>query len=94
MWNYEKRLQFPINIKKPDARAAKVIISQYGGPDGELSASMRYLSQRFSMTNRMAMGALTDIGISVSKLRTLFFNKRGFQNFCFEIFSFSRSSDF
>lgn len=62
MWNYEKRLQFPINIKKPDARAAKVIISQYGGPDGELSASMRYLSQRFSMTNRMAMGALTDIG--------------------------------
>ena len=62
MWNDEKRLQFPINIKKPDARAAKVIISQYGGPDGELSASMRYLSQRFSMTNRMAMGALTDIG--------------------------------
>lgn len=62
MWNYEKRLQFPINIKKPDARAAKVIISQYGGPDGELSASMRYLSQRFSMTNRMAMGTLTDIG--------------------------------
>lgn len=79
MWNYEKRLQFPINIKKPDARAAKVIISQYGGPDGELSASMRYLSQRFSMTNRMAMGALTDIGISVSKLRTLFFNKRCFR---------------
>ena len=62
MCNYEKRLQFPINIKKPDSRAAKVIISQYGGPDGEQSASMRYLSQRFSMTNRMAMGALTDIG--------------------------------
>ena len=62
MWNYEKRLQFPVNIKKPDARAAKVIISQYGGPDGELSASMRYLSQRFSMTNRIAMGTLNDIG--------------------------------
>ena len=62
MWNYEKRLQFPVNIKKPDARAAQVIISQYGGPDGELSASMRYLSQRFAMTNRIAMGALTDIG--------------------------------
>ena len=60
MWNYEKRLQFPVNIKKPDARAAQVIISQYGGPDGELSASMRYLSQRFAMTNRIAMGALTD----------------------------------
>ena len=62
MWNYEKRLQFPVNIKKPDARAAKVIISQYGGPDGDLSASMRYLSQRFSMTNRIAMGTLNDIG--------------------------------
>ena len=62
MWNYEKRLQFPVNIKKPDARVAKVIISQYGGPDGELSASMRYLSQRFSMTNRIAMGTLNDIG--------------------------------
>ena len=62
MWNYEKRLQFPVNIKKPDARTAKVIISQYGGPDGEMSASMRYLSQRFAMTNRVAMGTLTDIG--------------------------------
>lgn len=44
MWNYEKRLQFPVNIKKPDARAAQVIMSQYGGPDGEMGASMRYLS--------------------------------------------------
>lgn len=78
MWNYEKRLQFPVNIKKPDARAAKVIISQYGGPDGELSASMRYLSQRFSMTNRIAMGTLNDIGTSVPILRTLLFNKRCF----------------
>ena len=55
-------MQFPINIKKPDARAAQVIISQYGGPDGEMGASMRYLSQRFAMTNRIAMGTLTDIG--------------------------------
>lgn len=78
MWNYEKRLQFPVNIKKPDARAAQVIISQYGGPDGELSASMRYLSQRFAMTNRIAMGALTDIGISVPILHMLLFNKRCF----------------
>lgn len=75
MWNYEKRLQFPVNIKKPDARAAQVIISQYGGPDGEMGASMRYLSQRFAMTNRIAMGTLTDIGISIPILRTLFFNK-------------------
>ena len=78
MWNYEKRLQFPVNIKKPDARAAHVIISQYGGPDGELSASMRYLSQRFAMTNRIAMGALTDIGTSVPILHMLLFNKRCF----------------
>lgn len=78
MWNYEKRLQFPINIKKPDARAAQVIISQYGGPDGEMGASMRYLSQRFAMTNRIAMGTLTDIGISVPILHMLLFNKRCF----------------
>lgn len=78
MWNYEKRLQFPVNIKKPDARAAQVIISQYGGPDGEMGASMRYLSQRFAMTNRVAMGTLTDIGISVPILHTLLFNKRCF----------------
>lgn len=62
MWNYEKRLQFPINIKNPDARAAKVIITQYGGPDGELGASLRYLSQRYSMPYRPVAGLLTDIG--------------------------------
>ena len=78
MWNYEKRPQFPVNIKKPDARAAQVIISQYGGPDGEMGASMRYLSQRFAMTNRIAMGTLTDIGTSVPILHTLLFNKRCF----------------
>lgn len=78
MWNYEKRLQFPVNIKKPDARAAQVIISQYGGPDGEMGASMRYLSQRFAMTNRIAMGTLTDIGTSVPILHALLFNKRCF----------------
>jgi len=62
MWNYEKRLQFPVNIKNPDARAAKVIITQYGGPDGELGASLRYLSQRYSMPYRPVTGLLTDIG--------------------------------
>ncbi|MDO5602900.1 MAG: manganese catalase family protein [Oscillospiraceae bacterium] len=62
MWTYEKRLQCPVNIKKPDARAAKVIISQYGGPDGELGASMRYLSQRYTMPVRSVAGLLTDIG--------------------------------
>lgn len=62
MWNYEKRLQFPVNIKNPDARAATVIMTQYGGPDGELGASMRYLSQRYSMPFSDAAGLLTDIG--------------------------------
>lgn len=62
MWEYEKRLQFPVRIKNPDARAAKIIISQYGGPDGELSASLRYLSQRFSMPYARVSGLLTDIG--------------------------------
>ena len=62
MWSYEKRLQFPVKIKNPDARAAKIIISQYGGPDGELGASLRYLSQRYSMPDKRVAGLLTDIG--------------------------------
>lgn len=62
MWSYEKRLQFPVKIKTPNAAAAKVIITQYGGPDGELGASMRYLSQRYSMPWRGIAGLLTDIG--------------------------------
>ena len=62
MWNYEKRLQFPVNIKTTNAQLAQNIISQFGGPDGELAASMRYLSQRYTMPNRNCMGLLTDIG--------------------------------
>ena len=62
MWGYEKRLQYPVNIKNPDVRAAKIIISQYGGPDGELGASLRYLSQRFAMPDDRVAGLLTDIG--------------------------------
>lgn len=62
MWSYEKRLQFPVRIKNPDARAAKIIISQFGGPDGELAASMRYLSQRYATPYRNVAGVLTDIG--------------------------------
>ena len=49
MWNYEKRLEYPINIKRTDAAMAKAIISQFGGPDGETGAAMRYLSQRFAI---------------------------------------------
>ena len=62
MWNYEKRLQYPINITTPNAKIASFIMSQYGGPDGEIGASMRYLSQRFSMGDRRVCGLLTDIG--------------------------------
>ncbi len=62
MFQYEKKLQFPVNIKTPDARAAKIIITQYGGPDGELGASLRYLSQRFSMPWGELVGLLTDVG--------------------------------
>lgn len=62
MLNYEKRLQFPINIKEPDAKLAMSIISQYGGPDGEIGASMRYLSQRYATPYREVAGLLTDIG--------------------------------
>lgn len=62
MWNYEKRLQFPINIRSTDAKTAKIIMSQYGGPDGEINASLRYLSQRFSMPDGALIGLLTDIG--------------------------------
>ncbi len=62
MWIYEKRLQFPVKIKEPNAKLAQVIISQFGGPDGELSASMRYLSQRYTMPYKEVAGLLTDIG--------------------------------
>lgn len=62
MWTYNKHLQYPINIKCPDPKLAKVIISQYGGPDGELAASLRYLSQRFGMPDQKAKAILNDIG--------------------------------
>ena len=66
MWNYEKRLQYPVCITKSNPAIAKVIISQFGGPDGELAASMRYLSQRYSMCNSKVAGLLTDIGTEES----------------------------
>lgn len=62
MFGYEKRLQFPVNIKNPDARAAKFIISQYGGPHGEIGASLRYLSQRYTMPCEELRATLNDIG--------------------------------
>lgn len=63
MFVYEKRLEYPINIKTPNAKLAKIIITQYGGPDGELGASLRYLSQRFTMPTPELKAILTDIGV-------------------------------
>lgn len=62
MWNYEKKLEFPIKIRQTNPQLAKAIISQYGGPDGELGASLRYLSQRYTMPYGDVKGVLTDIG--------------------------------
>lgn len=62
MWTYEKRLEYPVNIKNPNPAIAKFIISQVGGPDGELAASQRYLSQRYAMPYDEAKAMLTDIG--------------------------------
>ena len=62
MWTYDKKLEYPIKIKNPNAALAKVIITQLGGPDGELGASTRYLNQRFSMPYNKGKGILTDIG--------------------------------
>ena len=62
MFVYEKKLQYPVRIKNPNPALAKFIISQYGGPDGELGASLRYLSQRYSMPYPELKGLLTDIG--------------------------------
>lgn len=62
MWKYEKKLQYPVKIKNPNPKYAQIIISQYGGPDGELGASMRYLTQRYSMPFDDTRAILTDIG--------------------------------
>lgn len=71
MWIYEKRLEFPVNIKEPNAQMAQFIMSQYGGPDGEMGASMRYLSQRYAMPYKECKGTLTDIGSEVAKCSSL-----------------------
>lgn len=63
MWTYERKLQYPVNIKTPNPKLATAIITQLGGPDGELGASLRYLNQRYSMPNKEVIGTLTDIGI-------------------------------
>lgn len=62
MWDYERKLMYPVKIKNPNPALAKMVIAQYGGPDGELGASLRYLSQRFTMPDSATKGLLTDIG--------------------------------
>lgn len=68
MWQYEKKLQYPVNIKNPNPKLAQFIITQLGGPDGELAASLRYLNQRYVMPYDEVKGILTDIGRCVSEM--------------------------
>ena len=68
MWNYEKRLQYPVKITKTNPKIAQIILTQYGGPDGELGASMRYLSQRYTMPYKEVTGTLTDIGTEAPEM--------------------------
>ena len=72
MWIYEKRLESPVSITRPDPRMAKLLMAQYGGPDSELGAGLRYLTQRYSMPDDRVRATLTDIGTSVSSM-VLFF---------------------
>lgn len=62
MWIYEKRLEYPVSITKPDVKMAKLLMAQYGGPDSELAAALRYLTQRYSMPDDRVRATLTDIG--------------------------------
>ena len=68
MFVYEKKLQYPVRIANPNPKLAAFIISQYGGPDGELGASLRYLTQRYSMPYRSVAGILTDVGREASEM--------------------------
>lgn len=68
MWGYEKKLQYPVKIKNPDPVAAKIIMTQLGGPDGEMGAAARYLNQRYTMPYKECKAILTDIGTYVLKL--------------------------
>lgn len=68
MFVYEKKLQYPVKIANPNPKYAKIILDQYGGPDGELGASLRYLSQRFTMPYAQLKGLLTDIGTEAPEM--------------------------
>lgn len=81
MWDYERKLMYPVKIKNPNPKLAKYVISQYGGPDGELAASLRYLSQKYTMPTNAAKGLLNDIGLSAMIL--LLYAKIG-KAYCFQ----------
>ena len=68
MWKYEKKLQYPVNIKNPNPKYAQIIITQYGGPDGESAAALRYLTQRYDQPYNEVKGMLTDIGREASEM--------------------------
>ncbi len=68
MWAYEKKLQYPVKIKNPNPMYAKLIISQLGGPDGEIGAATRYLNQRFTMPYGEIIGILTDVGTEAPEM--------------------------
>ena len=68
MWSYEKKLQYPVNIKNPNPKYAQIIMEQYGGPDGEASAALRYLTQRYGQPYNEVKGMLTDIGREASEM--------------------------
>ena len=80
MWIYEKKLQYPVRIKNPNPALAKLIISQYGGPHGELGASLRYLSQRYSMPYPELRAILTDIGSSLGVYGSCWSYSKGYAN--------------
>lgn len=73
MWQYDKKLQHSVKIERPNPATAKIILAQLGGPDGEVAASLRYLSQRYAMPYKQVKGMLTDIGTEASKLGMPFF---------------------
>ena len=83
MWKYEKKLQYPVNIKNKDLKMAKNLLAQYGGPDGEFAAAMRYLNQRYTMPDNRGYALLNDIGTEEllqfryqSKTRNITFNEK------------------
>lgn len=84
MWIYEKKLEYPVNIKTPNPKLAMAIISQLGGPDGELGASQRYLSQRYAMPYPKVAGLLTDIG--TEELAPSNYHKIAIKKVIFDIF--------